>query len=74
MSNKHPKLTAKQIIKILETKGFYFSRQNGSHAIYTNQGGIRTTVPIHGKKTLGIGLLKQIMKDTNLVIDDLKEE
>lgn len=38
MSNKHPNLTAKQIIKILEAKGFYFSRQNGSHAIYINEG------------------------------------
>jgi predicted RNA binding protein YcfA (HicA-like mRNA interferase family) len=56
----------------LERKGFRFSRQNGSHAIYINDEGQRTTVPVHGKKELGIGLLKQIMKDTGLSIDDLE--
>ncbi|MBC8154741.1 MAG: type II toxin-antitoxin system HicA family toxin [Bacteroidetes bacterium] len=73
MSNRHPKLTAKALIKILEKKGFRFSRQNGSHAVYINDDGQRTTVPMHGKKELGIGLLKQIMNDTGLTIGDLGE-
>ncbi len=74
MSNKHPKLNAKQLIKILEGKGFRFSRQNGSHAIYINDESQRTTIPIHGKKELGIGLLKQIMKDTGLTLSELDEK
>lgn len=74
MSSKHPKLTAKELIKILEKKGFFFSRQNGSHAIYRNTEGQRTTVPMHGKKELGIGLLKQIMSDTGLNTDDVDEK
>lgn len=72
MSRKHPKLSAKQLVKILESKGFYFSRQSGSHAIYINDAGLRTTVPIHGKKELGVGLLRQIMKDTGLSTDDVE--
>lgn len=72
MSHKHPKLNARQLIRIIETKGFRFSRQNGSHAIYINDEGVRTTIPIHGKKELGIGLLRQIMKDTGLSADDLE--
>lgn len=72
MSHKHPKLNAKQLIKILEDKGFRFSRQNGSHAIYISDEGQRTTVPVHGKKELGVGLLKQIMKDAGLSTDDLE--
>lgn len=72
MSRKHPKLNAKQLIKILEQKGFRFSRQSGSHAIYVNDEGLRTTVPIHGKKELGIGLLRQIMKDTGLLSEDVE--
>ena len=71
MSRKHPVLTAKQLIRLLEQKGFRFSRQSGSHAIYVNDEGLRTTVPIHGKKDLGTGLLGQIMKDTGLTNDDL---
>ena len=73
MSHKHPKVNAWQLIKILERKGFFFSRQSGSHAIYINEEGLRTTIPIHGKKELGIGLLRQIMKDTGLSIEDLEK-
>lgn len=72
MSHKHPKVSAKQLIKVLEKKGFVFSRQSGSHAIFINDEGLRTTVPVHGKKELGIGLLKQIMKDTGLTVEDLE--
>ena len=55
----------------MEQKGFWFSRQSGSHAIYVNDKGLRTTVPIHGKKDLGTDLLSQIMKDTGLKNDGL---
>ena len=72
MSNKLPSLTCKEVIKILEKKGFYFSRQSGSHAIYKNKSGRRTTVPIHSGKIIGKGLLSQIMKDTDISIEDLK--
>ena len=53
MSTKFPVKKAKELIKILEKKGFTFSRQSGSHAIYSNLNGIRVTVPIHGKKRFG---------------------
>ena len=72
MSRKHPKLNAKELIRVLDQKGFRFSRQNGSHAIYINDDGFRTTVPIHGEKELGIGLLRQIMNDTGLSGEDLE--
>ena len=71
MSTKFPVKNAKELIKILEKKGFTFSRQSGSHAIYSNLNGIGVTVPIHGKKDLGKGLLKQIIKDAGLSNDDL---
>lgn len=72
MSNKLPSITCKQLIKILEKKGFYFSRQSGSHAIYKNEAGRRTTIPIHSGKIIGKGLLSQIMKDTDISVEDLK--
>jgi predicted RNA binding protein YcfA (HicA-like mRNA interferase family) len=52
MSTKLPVVNANELIKILQEKGFSFSRQSGSHAIYANQNGIKVTVPIHGKKDL----------------------
>ncbi len=71
MSKKHPVKNSKELIKILEKKGFTFSRQSGSHAIYSNANGVKVTVPIHGKKDLGKGLLKQIMKDAGLSTEDI---
>ena len=70
MSTKLPAINAKKLIKILEEKGFILSRQSGSHAIYSNTNGIKVTVPVHVKKDLGKGLLKQIMKDAGITNED----
>ena len=71
MSNKQPILNAKQLIKALIKIGFIFERQSGSHAIYIKDNSIRVTIPIHGKKDLGKGLLKQILTDAQLSVDEL---
>ncbi|MGC9994239.1 MAG: type II toxin-antitoxin system HicA family toxin [Terriglobia bacterium] len=49
----------------------YIDRQSGSHAVFIHPDGRRTTVPIHGKRDLGRGLLRQIMKDAELTVDEL---
>lgn len=72
MSSRLPAVNAKQVIKILERHGFTFIRQSGSHAIFRHADGRRTTVPIHSGKDLGRGLLRQIMKDAGLVLEDLR--
>ncbi len=66
MSRKTPAITAKEIIKVLERKGFIKVRQSGCHAIFRHPDGMRTTVPVHSSKDLGKGLLKQIMKDSGI--------
>jgi len=71
MSPKFPSLNAKDVIRILKKHGFILDRQSGSHAIYIHSDGRRTTVPIHGKRDLGKGLLRQIMKDANLTLEDI---
>jgi predicted RNA binding protein YcfA (HicA-like mRNA interferase family) len=40
--------------------------------ISINNEGIRVTVPVHGKKHIGKGLLKQILSDARLSVDELK--
>lgn len=47
MSDKTPRLTAKQISTVLERLGFSFARQSGSHKIYRHADGRRVTVPMH---------------------------
>ncbi len=73
MSFKLPAVTAKEIIKIIERKGFVRVRQSGSHAIFKNESGKRTTIPVHSNKNIGKGLLKQIMKDANITVEDFKK-
>lgn len=66
MTKGLPKLTAKEIIAILEKLGFYLSRQSGSHKIYKNKEGKRSTVPFHAGKILHPKVLKSIIRDVDI--------
>jgi len=56
-------VTGKRMAKLAEQKGWILSRINGSHHIYTQEGRIeRVVIPIHGNKSLKIGLQKSLMK------------
>jgi len=72
MSEKLPRVTAADIIKVLEKAAFFLSRQSGSHKIYKNTQGRRVTVPYHAGNVLHPKVLKSILKDSELTIDDLK--
>jgi len=71
MSEKWPRLTPVQIIKVLEKSGFVLVRQSGSHMIYKNLEGRRTTVPFHSGKILHPKTLRSIMKEADLSIEGL---
>lgn len=66
MTKGLPKLTAREIIAILEKIGFYLSRQSGSHKIYKNKEGKRATVPFHAGKILHPKVLKSIIRDADI--------
>jgi len=44
MSERRPRLTAREIIRVLERRGFFLARSSGSHLIYKNTEGRRVTV------------------------------
>ncbi len=69
---KLPRLTARQIITVLEKAGFSLARQSGSHMIYRNAAGRRATVPFHAAKILHPKVLKSILRDADLTVEDLK--
>ncbi len=73
MTEKLPRVTAEDTIKALERAGFYFSRQSGSHKMYKNKEGKRTTVPYHSGKILHPKTLKSILRDADLTIEEFKE-
>ena len=58
-------MTGKDRIKILEQHGWTVLRVNGSHH-RMGKGGLRTTVPVHGKQDIGKGLLAAIEKQSGV--------
>jgi len=72
MSGRLPSISSRKLIKILERHGFVRVRQSGSHAILRHPDSRGTTVPIHSKRDIGRGLLRQIMRDAELTREDLK--
>jgi predicted RNA binding protein YcfA (HicA-like mRNA interferase family) len=73
VSEKLPRVTASEAIKVLERVGFSFSRQSGSHKIYKNKQGRRVTIPFHSGAILHPKVLKSILRDADLSIDKFKE-
>jgi predicted RNA binding protein YcfA (HicA-like mRNA interferase family) len=70
---KLPRLTARQIIAVLERSGFSLARQAGSHMIYKNPAGKRVTIPFHASKVLHPKILKSILRDAELSVEKLLE-
>ncbi|MBN1356271.1 type II toxin-antitoxin system HicA family toxin [bacterium] len=64
--------SGKQFCRILEKMGWELKRVHGSHHIYMKSGcSIRISVPVHGNKTLKVGLLKHLMNAAGIHDDDL---
>ncbi len=58
-------MTGKEVIKLLEKQGWKVLRVNGSHHRLGKES-LRTTVPVHGKRDIGRGLLAAIEKQTGV--------
>ncbi|NET00917.1 MAG: type II toxin-antitoxin system HicA family toxin [Sphaerospermopsis sp. SIO1G1] len=64
--SQYPTVKAKEFIRVIETLGFYFDRQKGSHAIYKNSNGCRVIVPIHSGKDIKPGTLMGMIQDIGI--------
>ncbi|MBI4826539.1 MAG: type II toxin-antitoxin system HicA family toxin [Nitrospirae bacterium] len=73
MTEKLPRITAAETIRALEKAGFSFSRQSGSHKIYKNNEGKRTTIPYHSGKIIHPKTLKSILREANLTIEEFND-
>ncbi len=71
MTAKLPSFNSRQLISIFKRRGFALDRQSGSHPVFIHPDGRRTTVPIHGKRDLGKGILHEIMRDADLTYHDM---
>lgn len=68
---KLPALTAKKVIRALKRAGFIEDRQKGSHLVLMHPKiKTRTVVPIHAGKTIKKPLLRAIIEDVKLSIEE----
>jgi predicted RNA binding protein YcfA (HicA-like mRNA interferase family) len=68
-----PRLTGKELIRILERAGFRVARTKGSHTFLKHADGRATVVPVHSGETIGPGLLRAVLRDVEMSADDLIE-
>jgi predicted RNA binding protein YcfA (HicA-like mRNA interferase family) len=64
---------AKTMEKILLKMGFEKVRQKGSHVFYRHQDGRTTTIPFHTGKDLARPLLREILNEINLSIEEYND-
>ncbi|WP_419662569.1 conserved uncharacterized protein, YcfA-like [Desulfosarcina variabilis str. Montpellier] len=65
-----PVLRPKAVTRALEKLGIVEIRQKGSHKQFRHEDGRCTTVPFHSGRDISPILLKQILKDIGLTIED----
>ncbi|MCU0469367.1 MAG: type II toxin-antitoxin system HicA family toxin [Arcicella sp.] len=62
----------KNLIKVLESKGWILKRVSGSHHIMYHPERKQTMpIPVHGNKDIPNGLFKAILKKTDVNSDEL---
>ena len=59
-------LTAREVIKLLCKDGWECRVASGSHYKLFKEGKRSVVVPYHGKKTLGNGLVREILKQAGI--------
>ncbi len=67
---KLPTVTGEEAIKALEKANFQNVRQKGSHIRLKHEDGRVVTIPVHSGKNLGKGLLKKILRDSELTVEE----
>jgi predicted RNA binding protein YcfA (HicA-like mRNA interferase family) len=65
-----PVLSPREVIAILSRLGFEEIRQRGSHKQFRHSDGRRTTVPVHGGRDVSPILLRQIIRDIGLTVEE----
>ena len=69
---KLPVISGKKLLKVLIKQGYTALRQKGSHVfVESNDGKRGTAIPVHGNEDLRPGLLKSILNDLDLSVEDL---
>jgi predicted RNA binding protein YcfA (HicA-like mRNA interferase family) len=68
-----PVLKPREVVRALERLGFVEVRCRGSHRQFRHADGRQTTVPDHGSRDIAPPLLRQIVKDVAVTVEDFLE-
>lgn len=63
-------LPARRVLKALQSLGFEAVRQKGSHVFLRHPDGRRTVVPVHKGEDVGRGLLRKIIRDAQVSVEE----
>jgi len=63
-------ISGEKLIKVLSRKGFEVKRQKGSHVQLEDDSWRRVTVPIHPGREIGRGLLRKILRDAEISLEE----
>jgi len=67
-----PRLRGREVIAALRGAGFEVLRIRGSHHFLQHPDGRRTVVPVHAGEIIGPGLLKKILKDAEMQVEEFE--
>ena len=62
---------SRELVRALEKRGFVVDRTRGSHVFLKHPDGRATAEPVHSGETLGPGLLRAILRDVEMSVDEL---
>lgn len=58
------------LVAVLKKQGFSVVRQKGSHVRLEHGDGRKTTVPVHRGERVGKGLLRKILRDCAISVEE----
>lgn len=68
-----PRITGRELVRALGKQGWVVVVQKGSHAQLKHpSGGGRVTVPLHAGETIGPGLLRSILSQAGVTVEELR--
>jgi len=73
MNPPPPRLTAREVQRVLEKRGFRVVRQKGSRRILRDSLGRRVTLPCHAGKIIHPKILAMIIEDAGLTEGDFED-
>lgn len=62
--------SGEELAKVARKLGFAMLHRTGSHTVWKHEDGRTTTIPMHQNRDLSRGLVRKILKDMGLSVED----